>query len=120
MDGGAQPSLRERKKMRTREAVLREAFRLFERNGYANTTVEQIARAAEVSPRTFFRYFPSKESLLSSDDCVEPIIDAFVRAPAELSPVAAYRHALTEVFGSMPRDEFNFMTSRQYLSLIHI
>lgn len=115
MDGGAQPSLRERKKMRTREAVLREAFRLFERNGYANTTVEQIARAAEVSPRTFFRYFPSKESLLSSDDCVEPIIDAFVRAPAELSPVAAYRHALTEVFGSMPRDEFNFMTSRQYL-----
>ena len=75
----------------------------------------ELAREAGVTERTFFRYFPSKESLLSSDDCVEPIIDAFVRAPADLSPVAAYRHALTEVFGSMPRDEFDFMASRQYL-----
>lgn len=115
MDGGGQSTLRERKKMRTREAVLREAFRLFERDGYANTTVEQIAKAAEVSPRTFFRYFPSKESLLISDRCIEPIIDAFTRAPAELSPVAAYRHALSQVFGTMPREEFTFMASRQYL-----
>lgn len=115
MDGGEQPTLRERKKMRTREAVLREAFRLFERDGYANTTVEQIAKAAEVSPRTFFRYFPSKESLLASDSCIEPIIDAFKQAPAELSPVAAYRHALSQVFGTMPREEFAFMASRQYL-----
>ncbi|MDG4663140.1 TetR family transcriptional regulator [Mycobacterium sp. 236(2023)] len=110
-----QPSLRERKKMRTRETVLREAFRLFETNGYANTTVEQIARAADVSPRTFFRYFPSKESLLVSDRCVEPICTAFKAAPAELSPAAAYRHALMHVFGTMDRDELDFMTARQHL-----
>jgi Fe2+ or Zn2+ uptake regulation protein len=41
--------LRERKKIRTRETIRREAFRLIEENGYTNTTVEQIAEAAEVS-----------------------------------------------------------------------
>ena len=63
-----EPGLRERKKIRTRETVRREAFRLFESNGYAQTTVDQIAEAADVSPRTFFRYFPTKESVLFSDD----------------------------------------------------
>jgi len=48
--------LRERKKIRTRETIRQEAFRLIEENGYAATTVEQIAEAAEVSPSTFFRY----------------------------------------------------------------
>jgi AcrR family transcriptional regulator len=56
--------LGERKKIRTRQTVRREAFRLIEENGYAATTVEQIAEAAEVSPSTFFRYFPTKESVL--------------------------------------------------------
>ena len=60
--------LRERKKIRTRETIRQEAFRLIEENGYAATTVEQIAEAAEVSPSTFFRYFPTKESVLLADD----------------------------------------------------
>ena len=47
--------LRERKKIKTRQAIRREAFRLFDANGYAATTVEQIADAADVSPSTFFR-----------------------------------------------------------------
>ena len=60
--------LRERKKLKTRQAIRREAFRLIDANGYAATTVEHIAEAADVSPSTFFRYFPSKESLLLADD----------------------------------------------------
>ena len=78
--------LRERKKIKTRQAIRREAFRLFDANGYAATTVEQIADAAEVSPSTFFRYFPSKESLLLADDLDPLILAAFKAQPPELSP----------------------------------
>ena len=98
---GPSPGLRERKKAATRLAIRREAFRLFEIQGYAHTTVEQIAEAAEVSASTFYRYFPVKEAVLISDDHTQPIVDAFVAAPAELSPVAAYRYAVGQVFGGL-------------------
>ncbi|WP_197382982.1 TetR family transcriptional regulator [Mycolicibacterium mengxianglii] len=93
--------LRERKKIKTRLAIRREAFRLIEKQGYGNTTVEQIADAADVSTSTFFRYFSSKESVLLNDELVEPIIDAFIDAPAELPPIAAYRHAVEVTFGAL-------------------
>jgi AcrR family transcriptional regulator len=98
-------SLRERKKLRTRLAIRSEAFRLFKRQGYANTTIDQIAEAADVSPRTFYRYFGVKEALLLSDDQISPIVEAFVAAPRELSLVAAYRHGVAEVFGALTPEE---------------
>lgn len=115
MDAGDRPGLRERKKTRTRETVRREAFRLFELHGYAQTTVDQIAEAADVSPRTFFRYFPTKESVLFNDDLLNPIIDAFLTAPAELSPVAAYRHAAAAVFATMAGPDYEYLIARQRL-----
>src|SRR5439155_11062608 len=56
---GPAPGLRERKKQRTRDAIQREAMRLFQDQGYEATTIEQIAEAVEISPSTFFNYFPS-------------------------------------------------------------
>src|ERR1700751_5746065 len=81
--------LRERKKIKTRQAIRREAFRLIDENGYAATTIEQIAEAAEVSPSTFFRYFPSKESLLLADDLDPLILAAFEAQPPDLSLIQA-------------------------------
>ena len=88
--------LRERKKIKTRQAIRREAFRLIDENGYATTTVEQIAEAAEVSPSTFFRYFPSKESLLLADDLDPLILAAFEAQPPDLSPTQAFRRAYAD------------------------
>jgi AcrR family transcriptional regulator len=94
------PGLRERKKARTRASIQEVALQLFEQQGYEATTVEQIAEAAEVSPSTFFRYFPTKEDV-ALYDALDPLFIAAYRAqPSELSPLAAMRAAMREVFGA--------------------
>ncbi len=90
--------LRERKKARTRASIREHALRLFREQGYQATTVEQIAAAAEVSPSTFFRYFPSKEDVVLQDDMDTRMIEALERQPAELGPLTAVRAATQEMF----------------------
>lgn len=58
------PKLRERNKERTRAAIVEAAWRLFRDGGYEATTIDAIAEAAQVAPRTFFRYFPTKEAVV--------------------------------------------------------
>lgn len=89
------PSLRERKKQRTRATLVNAAVKLCLKQGYEHTTVDQIASAAEVSPRTFSRYFATKDAVYLS--LLEALVDAvaaeLVRLPAELSPLRALRDA---------------------------
>ena len=79
-------SLRERKRQRTRAALVAAAIELFERDGYEETTVAKIAAAADIGTRTFFGYFASKEELLfpRADDRVAAALDAIrTRRPGE-------------------------------------
>jgi AcrR family transcriptional regulator len=98
-------SLRERKKVKTRLAIREHAMALFKDQGYDRTTVEQIAAAAEVSPSTFFRYFPSKEEVVLQDDYDALLIAAFHAQKADVPPLRALRNAITEVFSSMPESQ---------------
>lgn len=114
---GPRVGLRERKKAKTRVAIQHEALRLFRTQGYEATTVEQIAEAAEVSPSTFFRYFPTKEAVVLTDD-FDPLIMESIRAqPAELAPVTAVRTALRDLFANLSDEELDDMRNRAELAL---
>jgi AcrR family transcriptional regulator len=107
--------LRERKKLRTRATIREQAMRLFAEKGYGETTVEQIAEAADISPSTFFRYFPSKEQLVMVDDYDPIMIQAFKEQPADLPVLTALRRAMEHVFGMMSEEQFAREVTRQRL-----
>ncbi|MDX3238727.1 TetR family transcriptional regulator [Streptomyces sp. ME03-5709C] len=88
--------LRERKKRRTRDALIRAALELFVAKGYERTTVDEIAAAVELSQRTFFRYFAGKEevALALEDSVEEAFVTAVAERPAGEPPFEALRAAL--------------------------
>lgn len=114
-DGDHTLGLRERKKIKTRQTIRREALRLFEEKGYANTTIEHIAEAAQVSASTFFRYFPGKESVLLADELSTVMLAALENQPRELSAVAAFRAAVHQAHAQMTSDEWDIEKTRQRL-----
>ena len=95
-----QPGLRERKKQRTRETIARAAHELFAERGYHATTLPDIAEAADVSTRTIFAYFPSKEDILFSDF---PLM----------------RDALTQALVERPDGEDALETVRKFILSLH-
>ena len=84
---------REWKKQRTREALEAAAWRLFQRKGFDETTIEDITDAAGVSPRTFFRYFDSKEAVLFGDwrSDIERAARTFLSLPTDEHPLLILR-----------------------------
>jgi AcrR family transcriptional regulator len=111
------PGLRERKKARTRAAIREHALRLFREQGYDATTVDQIAEAADVSPSTFFRYFPTKEDVVLQDELDVLAIGAFEAQPADLPPVAAFRAAARQAFAQMGQEELAKLRETAELTL---
>jgi len=95
-----QPGLRERKKQRTRETIARAAHELFAARGYHATTLPDIAEAADVSTRTIFAYFPSKEDILFSD-------------------FAVMKEALAQALAERPEGQDALETVRQFILSLH-
>lgn len=91
--------LRERKKQRTRCAMIDAAFALFSRKGFDATTVDEIADAVDVSPRTFFRYFTSKEEVALSqlDEQLAVLLRLLAARPADEPVLTALHRAMVEV-----------------------
>jgi AcrR family transcriptional regulator len=90
--------LRERKKQRTHDALLRAAVELFTTQGYEQTTVDEIAEAVDVSQRTFFRYFAGKEeaALALVEMTVARFVEAVRARPPHEAPMEALRQAVLE------------------------
>src|SRR2546425_5565213 len=95
--GGLGGGLRERKKQKTRESTQRAALRLFVKQGYEETTIEQIAAAAEISPSTFFNYFPTKEDVVLFDAYDPRAIRMFLERPKDEPLNVVVRRVLEEL-----------------------
>ncbi|WP_433477173.1 TetR family transcriptional regulator [Spirillospora sp. CA-142024] len=108
--------LRERKKLRTRRAIQDHALRLFTEQGYDETTVEQIAAAAEISPSTFFRYFPTKEDVVVTDEYDPIMAEIFRDQPPELTPIEALRKTLREMLPLMYETDLDVVNIRLRLT----
>jgi len=102
-DQGAapRPGLRERKRRRTLSDIQGEALRLFVAQGYEQTTIEQIAEAAEVSPSTVFRYFATKEDLVLTDEYDPVILASLAAGPLGEPAITAMRRVLTETLAEI-------------------
>jgi len=93
--------LRERKKLATRRAIRDAAMTLFEEHGFAQTTFDRIAEAADVSRATVFAYFPTKEDIVAgeADAAVAALAAALEERPAGQGSIATVRAWLGELTG---------------------
>src|SRR5688500_18446399 len=92
-------SLRERKKLKTRIAIRNATYELIEEQGYDATTVEQIAERAEVPPSTVFRYFPTKEDIVLTDEYDEPLLAELTARPADEPWLDSVRYVMRRAIG---------------------
>jgi AcrR family transcriptional regulator len=107
--------LRERKKQKTKASIQREALRLFKKRGYEETTIEDIAAAAEISPSTFFNYFPSKEDVVIYDE-YDPQVFASLLAVSD-RPLGQAIHDAVEAMADVFESDRDAIFERAKLSL---
>ncbi|MEV0699727.1 helix-turn-helix domain-containing protein [Saccharopolyspora sp. NPDC050389] len=108
--------------MRTRAAIEAAALKLFAEQGFANTTVEQIAEAADIAPRTFFRHFPSKDAVLFGDPSreAERMREVLAARPAGEHPMRSLAAALLDAAERIEQDRAQHLMRAELLdSLEH-
>ena len=100
-------NLRLRKRIRMKQMVQKEAMRLFADKGYEQTTVDDIAHAAAMSPRTFFRYFPTKEDVVLWDEYDEQPLEKLFPLPASGDPfvwlIQQIRRSMADLYATDPQ-----------------
>ncbi len=119
MTEGQAPGLRERKKERTRAQIIETAIDLFLKNGYEQTTLDEVLGAVEISRRTFFRYFASKEDLLIAwmDQLIEAAREAVRARPPSEPPLVALRSAIRDTLGQLYEGDLpRFVAVQQFVA----
>ncbi|MER6731595.1 TetR/AcrR family transcriptional regulator [Streptomyces puniciscabiei] len=107
--------LRERKKIKTREAIRAATYALVREQGYDATTIDQIAERAEVSPSTVFRYFPTKEDIVLTDEYDPVILEEIKARPAGEPWSETIRYVLHRAVGLAMADEPTVTRLRTHL-----
>lgn len=116
-DSQPKPGLRERKQERIRATLIAEAMRLFSAQGYDQTTVDEIADAADISRRTLFRMFETKGDIVLAwtKGMTRSLSDALASCPADMHPADAMMHAFTSL---VPRIAKNRQDTYAFVFLI--
>jgi AcrR family transcriptional regulator len=110
-------SLRERKKIKTREAIRTATYELIKEQGYDATTIEQIAERAEVSPSTVFRYFPTKEDIVLTDEYDPLMLEELRARPAGESWMDSVRYVMHKAIDAMMAEDPEVVRTRAHLAV---
>jgi AcrR family transcriptional regulator len=113
------PGLQARKKLAAMRRIQEAALDLFEERGFDAVAIEEVAAAAEVSPRTVYRYFGSKEMLVIWDEADEPPVSPLAPQFADSDPIGALREILRAAFAAMSEDELRLARRRVALVYRH-
>ena len=112
-----QLGLRERKKIKTREAIRAATYGLIKEQGYDATTIEQIAERAEVSPSTVFRYFPTKEDIVLTDEYDPLMVEELRSRPADESWMDSVRHVMHIAIDALMAEDPEAVRMRAHLTI---
>ena len=114
--------LRERKKQRTRATLIDAAVELCERQGFERTTVDQIAAIADVSPRTFSRYFATKDAIALAliDDAIDLAAVELARQPSDISHFEALRRSYVSMYNGTKSAPQGALSADRMMCIVRI